>query len=127
MFAQQCTPCVRWTARALAVVVVGFVSLTLIGEGGFNPFRLTAGDAALMLCFWTAVAGLVVAWWSESVGGALTVGGMLLFYAVHWSVSGQFPRGWYFGLIALPGLLFLFSAALDRRRARPAGLWRGLS
>jgi hypothetical protein len=127
MFPEQFTPALRWTARALAVGVVGLVVLIFVGEGGFNPFRMTAGEAALMAFFGVAVAGLVVAWWSEPVGGALAAGGMLLFYAAHWHLSGTFPRGWFFGLIALLGVLFLACTALDRRRARPVGVWRGVS
>lgn len=107
----------RWIARVLSLAVVGLVLLIFVGEG-FNPLRLTAHEAVLMVCFWTAIAGLLVAWKREGLGGTLTVGGMLLFYGFHRLTSGVFPRGWAFVVIALPGLFFLCCAAWERKSVR---------
>jgi hypothetical protein len=90
--------------------------LFLIGEGGFNPFAMTADEAVLMVLFWAAIAGLVIGWWSERIGGLLTVGSIVLFYVVHRLVGGSFPKGWAFALIALPGVLFLALACCSLRR-----------
>lgn len=109
-------PCIRWTARILGLVVTGLVLAFIVGTGGFNSLQLTGRDAALMLPFGIAIAGLVIAWWSELVGGLLAVDGILLFYGIHWYLTGRFPEGVYFGLIALPGLLFLAGATLDNKR-----------
>lgn len=94
MSEQQCITGVRWLVRVLAIAVVGFVLVIYVGEGGFNPLRLTPGEAASMVLFWAAVIGLLLAWRWEIVGGALTVGGILLFYGLHWFLAGTFPRGW---------------------------------
>lgn len=100
----------RTVVRLASLLVVGLVVLIYVGEGGFNPFRLTGSEAALMTLFWIAIAGLVVTWWSESLGGALTVGGMLCYYLAHRWIAGTWPAGWAFRLIALTGALVLIVA-----------------
>jgi hypothetical protein len=99
---------VRWLARGLSLLVAGTVALFFVGSGGFDPLSMSGAEAALMALFWTAWAGLLVAWRWELLGGAMTLGGMLLFYCVEFVADGHFPRGWAFAAIALPGVLFLW-------------------
>jgi hypothetical protein len=99
-----------WAARLLSVAAVGMVLLIYVGEG-FNPMRLTMRESILMVLFWSAMLGLVVAWRWEVIGGAMNVGGLLLFHVVHWLYTGGLPGGWAFSALALPGLLFLSHAA----------------
>ena len=106
--------CVRWAARLLSAVFLGVVLLIFVGDGGFNPFELTSRETVLMVLFWTAVAGLVIAWWREALGGALTVIAVALFHAIHWYLTGSLPKVWFFALMAVPGLLFLITAALAK-------------
>jgi hypothetical protein len=106
---------VQWTARFLSLLVVGTVVAMFVGTGGVAPAQLTSLEAWLMGAFAVAWLGLLVGWRQEVVGGAMTCGGIALFFLIHRIASGDFPRGWAFGLIALPGLLFLWSAC----RVRP--------
>jgi hypothetical protein len=98
----------------LPLAMLGVVALIYIGEGGVNPLRLTLNEAGLMILFWTAVAGLIIAWRFEALGGALTVAGVVLFHALHWHLSGGPPKSWFFASFVIPAFLFLLTAALNR-------------
>jgi hypothetical protein len=100
---------IRWIARVMGVCLVGLVVLFLIGEGGFNPLRATWHESLQMLSVLLTCIGLLSAWRRELFGGALAVGGMLMFYALDFAAHGHFPRGWVFGVIALNGLLFILA------------------
>jgi hypothetical protein len=115
----------RWAARLLATAVVALAVLFLVGMGGFNPMQMNLQEAVLMVLFWTAILGLLVGWRWEGVGGALTVGSLFLFYLVEWLSKGRFPGGWAFGVIALPGLLFLCCAAWKKGHPHQPGAWGG--
>jgi hypothetical protein len=107
---------VRWTARVLSAVLVGIALLIFVGEG-FNPLKLKGIEPIQMALFWTACLGMVLAWRWPAAGGALSLGGMILFFAVETAVTGRLPRGLFLYLMLLPGTLFLLSALLRRRRA----------
>jgi hypothetical protein len=106
----------RWTGRLLAAGLIGLVAVIFLGEGGFNPLKLTAVEAILMTLFLTACSGLVVAWRWPVIGGAVATGGMLLFLAVEFGVKGGFPNGLFIYLMLLAGLLLLRSGLVTRRR-----------
>jgi hypothetical protein len=107
----------RWTARLLAAVLVIFVLVMFVGEGGVNPLKLRQVEAVQMTLFLAACMGLVVAWRWPLVGGAISTGGMLLFFAVEAVVTGSFPKGIVFPLMLLAGILFLASGFIRRRTA----------
>jgi hypothetical protein len=106
---------IRWIARVMGVCVVGLVVVFFIGEGGFNPLRATRHESLQMLSVMITCAGLVAAWRWELFGGAMAVGGMLLFYALDFAANGHFPRGWVFGAIGLNGLLFILARLISTR------------
>jgi hypothetical protein len=97
----------HWTARVLSLVVLGFVLLFFIGEGGFNLITISARESVMLFLFLMTCIGLIVAWQSETVGGAMAILSMALFYVANWIFSGHFPRGWAFAAVVLPALLFL--------------------
>jgi hypothetical protein len=105
---------VRWTGRALTALLVGVVIVIFIGEG-FNPLRLKGIEVLQMVLFWTACVGMVLAWRWPVIGGALSLSGMMLFFTVELAVTGGFPRGLFFYLMPLPGLLFLADGFMRRR------------
>jgi hypothetical protein len=118
----------RWTARVLTVLLVGLVAGPVIINGGYDivhgfyeggvphAFRVKGVEPLQMLLFWTACLGLVLAWRWPVLGGAAALGGMLLFFAVAFAVQGGFPGGLLPYLMLLPGVLFLLSAFVRRRR-----------
>jgi hypothetical protein len=109
---------IRWTARVLTALLVGLVLVMFVGvtlEGGFNPLKLKGVEPMQMLFFWTACIGMVVAWRWQVIGGALSLGGMMLFFAVEFAVRGGPPGGFLLYLMLVPGILFLMSAFIRRR------------
>lgn len=110
----------QWSARMLSLAGLAGVIVILIGERGFNPLAMTFQESSLMALFWVAMIGLLVAWRWEIAGGALNVGGIVLFYAAHWAFTASFPRGWAFLCLALPGVLFLIHAVLTKHVRSPA-------
>ena len=114
--------CVRGLARLLSVVVIGLVLLIFVGEGGDALLRLSATESLMMVVFWSAIVGLAVAWHAERFGGGLAVGGILLFCALNWFFVGSFPKSWLFLLAAIPGVLFMIAATLEKNSTRRIGV-----
>ena len=108
-----------WAARATSVVSTGLLLLFFVGEG-FDPSGVTPRQWAGLLFFpLGVVAGMILAWWREGVGGVVTVGSLLAFYAWHVLAGDWVPRGSAFIAFALPGFLFLLHALLSRRTNEP--------
>jgi hypothetical protein len=98
---------VRWTAKVLTALLVGLVLVMFVGvtlDRGFNPLKLKGVDEIQMI-FWTACIGMMVAWRWQVIGGVLSLGGMILFFAVEFAVNGGLPRGRLLYLMLLPGIL----------------------
>jgi hypothetical protein len=68
-----------------------------------------------------ACLGMVLAWRWEGVGGAITLGSLVAFYAFLYIMDGRIPRGPFFTLVAAPGALFLAAWFVSHRHgeARP--------
>jgi hypothetical protein len=109
----------RWAAR-----VWGIASTLLIlafAFGGLEHLRLTPGEAVGFLCFPVGVvAGFVVAWWREGLGGVIAIGSLALFYLWMFARDGRVPGGPYFLLFAAPGFLHVASALIRRQRGQSA-------
>jgi hypothetical protein len=105
----------RWMARFLSVISVVLILTFFVGEG-FNPANIAAKEWLGLLFFPVGVvAGLVIAWRREVLGGAITVGSLLAFYLLYGLLlSGRFPGGWAFVVFAFPGFLFLSYGLLAR-------------
>lgn len=109
---------IRWLARAWSIASIGFVLLMFVGSAlaeGFNPAQFAFRDVVGLFFFPFGVClGMIVAWRWEGLGGAITVGSLLAFYAALRVTSGRFPGGPWFALVAAPGLLFLVCWLLSR-------------
>jgi hypothetical protein len=105
----------RWAARAGSIVSIGILLLFIIGEG-FDPTRIAPKEWLGLLFFpLGVVAGMIVAWWREGLGGAITGASLLAFYLVYGLLlSGRFPSGGAFIVFAAPGFLFLTHWLLTR-------------
>jgi hypothetical protein len=102
---------VRWVARLGSLATIVLVLLFLVGEG-FNP---SPKEWLGFLFFPVGICvGMVIAWWKEGAGGAITVASLLAFYGVHLGTAGRLPTGWAWLLFATPGFLFLLSWHLRR-------------
>jgi hypothetical protein len=91
------------------VLIAGFI----VGEG----VHLSGWHEYLGFVFFPfgISVGMVVAWWSEALGGSITVGSLAVFYLIYLRTAGTFPPGWAWVVFAAPGFLFLLAAFLLRR------------
>jgi hypothetical protein len=103
--------------------MLGLVIAIVIGNGGLpnvldqpRPVQLEFAAMGLMLL------GLVIGWVREGIGGLLVMLGLGAFNIVELVVNGR-PALGAFPLFAVPGVLFLLSAALRWRneQSRAAG------
>jgi hypothetical protein len=103
----------RWTARTIGALLVGLVVLFAVGEG----VRLQDFDAitgSMMVGFLVALAGMLVLWRWELVGGMMVVVGMGGFYAIEYLSSGDLPGGWVLPVCFLPGVLAMASWVVEK-------------
>lgn len=113
---------IRWITRIWAVLVAAsilfvFIATVVVG-GGDSSSQFTNKDLLMMAAFILAWIGLVLGWKWETVGGALTVGGMMAFYILNFAFSGSFPRGAFFIIIVLPGVLFLYLGLIANKQSQ---------
>jgi hypothetical protein len=99
----------------LVALLVGLVVVALVGEG-FHPLRFKGLPLILSALFWAACVGMVVAWRWPVLGGAVSLGGMALFFAA-FAVMIGFPEAPFLYLMLLPGTLFLVEGLIRRRMA----------
>ena len=104
----------RWTARILALTALAFVLIFLIGEGPPNPLNTSIRENLLLASFALLIAGLILGWFSEPWGAALVLADLIAFYLINRIASGHWPRGPWFFLLALPGLLYALTFLLAR-------------
>lgn len=97
---------IRWTARVWAVAAIGVVLLLSVAEGLY-PAR-PAEWIGLALYPGGVCVGMILAWWREGLGGGITVGSLVAFYAVYAATAGTLPRGPWWLVLAVPGFLFLW-------------------
>ena len=111
---------IRWIARIMSILSVGILLLFLVGEGDFSqPIRLSPQEWIGLLFFpFGVIAGMVVAWRREGLGAGITLGSLVAFYVSHFMMYGKLPRGPYFAMFALPGVVFGVSWLMSRQRKR---------
>ena len=115
---------IPWIARVWSIASIGFVLLIVVGEVLFPhaPPPATFRDLVLMFFFpFGTCLGMILAWRWEGLGGGITVGSLLAFYAALRIMDGRFPGGPYFAVLAAPGVLFLLSWAITLARRRGGG------
>ncbi len=108
----------RWIARVWGAASIAVLVLFVAGEG-LDPGKIAAREWVGFLFFPIGIAaGMIVAWWREGLGGAITLLSLIAFYGVYGLLmSGAAPRGPAFLVFAAPGALFLLSWIRSRRTA----------
>jgi hypothetical protein len=117
----------RWTARVLAVLLVGMVLLFFVADvvSGLTAAHPAAAvtrplpdkvwDVFALTWLFSVCLGLALAWRWPLIGGAIASGGILLYYVID---SIAFRRAFfgnlYFDLMFLAGVLFMASALVRR-------------
>ena len=96
----------HWIGRILGVLLVGLFLIFMIGQG-FNPLRLNGTEIALASALFVALAGMLLIWRQELIGGTMVLAGMLAFYSINFGASGRLPGGSVFPLCFVPGIVAL--------------------
>ncbi len=107
-------------ARVASIASITLLLLLFQGEA-FNPFSVTPEEWAGLIFFPIGVmVGMIIAWWKEGVGAAVTLGSLLAFYFVYGHLFRNHIGGWPFIAFASPGFLFLLHWLFYHRENRPA-------
>ena len=94
-------------ARVGSIASITLLLTLFVGEG-FHPSEVTARQWVGLAFFPIGViAGMVIAWWREGVGAAITLGSLLGLYLVYGYFMRYHIAGWAFIVFASPGFLFL--------------------
>jgi hypothetical protein len=108
----------RWLGRVWGIASAIFLMTVLFG--GSEHLRPTFMQAIRLPFFPVGViTGFVVAWYSDAVGGLITVASLALFYAWMFGRDGRIPSTPYFLLFAAPGFLHILSELIARRHNKP--------
>ncbi len=114
---------IRWAARLAGVFVIGLVLLIAVGEtvrnGHLPPAKLLLHPLSLGML--AAMAGMVVGWWREGLGGTIVVLAGIGMYAYHLLASHRWLGG-AFPLFLVPGILLLIGYWLSRRSSCPTSV-----
>lgn len=103
----------HWLARVGSIISIGLILCFFIGEG-FNPSKLLFREWLGLLFFPCGImVGMIVGWWREKLGGLISVSSLIIFYAIHFMVSGNLPHGMAWLVFTSPGLLFLISSLFE--------------
>ena len=94
-------------ARIGSVASVTFLVMLFVGEG-FHPSEISKNEWVGLVFFPIGVViGMVIAWWKEGTGSAITLGSLLGFYLVWGYFLQNHIGGWWFLAFASPAFLFL--------------------
>ena len=109
---------VRWTARVLSLLIILVVGFEM--AEGFQQGAIVSIEAVpIALLFLGVILGMILAWWWEGLGGAVTVGSMVGVAVAFDLLKGHFPPAMA-SVFAVPALLFLLSRILNGPRRKRA-------
>jgi len=95
--------------------------LLLFQAEAFHPSEIAPREWIGLVFFPIGViVGMVIAWWKEGLGAAITLASLLGFYLVYGYLLRYHIAGWAFIVFASPGFLFLLHRLLyhpEQRRA----------
>jgi hypothetical protein len=109
----------EWIARVASIASITLLAMIFFGEA-FHPSQISPEEWVGLIFFPTGVvAGMIIAWRKEAVGGFMTVASLVGFYLVYGYLLRNHIGGWYFLAFSAPGFLFLFHWLLYRTTGRP--------
>ena len=107
-------------ARVGSIASITLLLMLFAGEA-FEPSHVTAEQWVGLFFFPLGVmVGMVIAWWKEALGAAITLGSVLALYVVYGYLMRYHVAGWAFLVFASPGFLFLLHWLLGRAEERHA-------
>lgn len=99
---------VRWIARLISILLLALVVMLALGEGFPSPFTFTSIEFLLFVALLIMLAGFILAWRNEGLGGLLILVGFLMFFLTNYIGSRSFKLGIFFLLFPVSGIMFLF-------------------
>ena len=94
-------------ARVGSIASIALLVSIFMGEA-LQPSDISSNEWAGLLFFPIGVTiGMIVAWWKEGLGSAVTLLSLLAFYLVYGYLLRNHIGGWAFIAFASPGFLFL--------------------
>ena len=102
----------RWTARTLTIFVIAFHLLSFLGDRYSSS--LTTLDIVKLVLWGIILAGMIVAWKWERIGGFMIIGGTV----VQTVINPQILLMWAMWIAPIIGVLFLICWAKTRRMAQ---------
>jgi hypothetical protein len=115
----------RWIARITGTLLVAFTLFMFIGEliesiqrHGNTPFSSYKLLLIVMFVVWgIALAGLIIAWWKEGLGGTISLVAFWLVYILNLFNEGA-PMRWdaikIFLIFSFPAILYLIYWKLQK-------------
>ena len=101
-------------ARVGSIASITLLVMLFAGEG-LDPSHVTAKQWVGLFFFPIGIViGMMIAWWKEGVGAAITLGSLLALYFVYGYLMRYHIGGWAFIVFASPGFLFLLHWFLQR-------------
>ena len=118
---------IRWAARIIGLLIIAFFLMFLIGETVMSTqaegLKFDVESLFIVVPAVIALAGYIVSWWREQVGGSLLILVSIAFGILpsisaqpSWSVL-QALQGWLMlgSPFLITGVLFLISSWLSRK------------
>jgi len=93
----------RWLTRILGILLIFVIVLFAVGEGLPNPLALTVNEQLGFVALIIMLAGLILAWKFEGMGGLLVIIGYIFFCII----ERQILRQGVFFIFPVVGLSFL--------------------
>ena len=98
---------VELLARVGSIASITLLLMLFAGEG-LHPSQVAPRQWVGLTFFPLGVMiGMVIAWWKEGLGAAITLASLLAFYLVYGYFMRYHIAGWAFIVFASPGFLFL--------------------
>jgi len=98
---------IEFLARLGSVASIALLGLIFWGDA-VHPSQISRTEWLGLVFFPIGITiGMVVAWWREGLGSAITVGSLVAFYVVYGYIFKNHIGGWAFIVFASPGFLFL--------------------
>jgi hypothetical protein len=100
---------VRFVARAIGTILLVFLLAHALSGGSANPLKMRGIAIAAAIPLLAALAGSVIAWKREGLGGTLILGGSVLFILLNAIAKNPFNAiVGAFGTFAIVGFMYLF-------------------
>lgn len=104
---------IRWTARALSVLIVAFFIGSFLGDR--SSATLTAMDTIQLILWAIILLGAVIAWKWEGIGGLIIVGGFIIKAVINPKIFSM----WAMWVAPFTGILFLICWITSRKKINP--------